>query len=308
MGLLDYLKGGSKDPISSSDAREISEKIEVCDENSCNQECEVDGESIDEGEAAFAKLKIDHETPLYNSSKPPKIHFVVPTSQKDWSHDACSENKNSVEYKIDQWCNSHESEYKKLGENVRISCAVSSLPKDIMDIQVMKGVKNDVLVLPHFVWIDNLTSDKVDETLSRLVPEFLTKKTEELPLESMGLRLAKEQAYVFICSHMRRDKRCGIMAPYLKKSMDKQLQRWRLYRDNSDFSPNGVRVVFVNHVGGHKFSANMQIYLKTPNSLIWLGRVTPRNVPYIVNELIIPERPRLPWPEKVRCLQKYSCW
>ncbi|GAV52265.1 hypothetical protein ZYGR_0AG02560 [Zygosaccharomyces rouxii] len=308
MGLLKYFKSKSEDPISASDAQEISELIQVCEEDSCHGECENDEGDIEEGEAAFSKLKIDHETPLYNSSKPPKLHFVVPTSQIDWAHDACSENTASVEYQISKWCESHESEFEKVGEGVKFNCAVSSLPKNIMDIQVMKRTKNNVLVLPHFVWIDDLTSDKVDETLDKLVPELLSKSTESLPLDSMGLRLAKEQAFVFICSHMKRDKRCGVMAPYLKKSMDKQLQHLGLYRDNSDFSPNGVRVAFVNHVGGHKFSANMQIYLKNPNTLIWLGRVTPRNVPYVVNELIVPEKPRLPWPEKVRCLQKYNCW
>lgn len=308
MGILKYFKGNSEDPISASHAQEISEMIQVCDEKSCHGECEGDESDIEEGEAAFAKLKIDHETPLYNSSKPPKLQFVVPTSQIDWAHEACSEHTASVEYQISKWCEVHESKFKKMGQGVNLGCAVSSLPKNIMDVQVMKRIKNNVLVLPHFIWIDGLTSDKVEETLDKLVPELLTKSTEELPLELMGLRLAKEQAFVFICSHMKRDKRCGIMAPYLKKTMDKQLQHHGLYRDNSDFSPNGVRVAFVNHVGGHKFSANMQIYLKTPNTLIWLGRVTPKNTPYVVNELIVPEKPRLPWPEKVRCLQKYNCW
>lgn len=305
MSFFKLFKGKSIDPVSPSDVKKIEKVIEVCDESSCNGECE-DVSDVAAGENAFAKLKIEHETPLFNSSKPPKLHFVIPTSQTDWAHDACSERSGSVENKIEQWCQRNEDNFKSVGEGKKFNCAVSSLPKDIMDIEVMKGKKNNVLVLPHFVWIDDLRSDEVDETLDRVVPLLLQERKEDI--ETLGLRPALEQAFVLICSHMKRDKRCGVLAPYLKKTLDKQLQTHGLYRDNSDFSPDGVRVVFVNHVGGHKFSANMQIYLKKCNTLIWLGRVSPANIPYVANELIIPEKPRLPWPEKVRCLQKYQSW
>lgn len=305
MSFLKLFKGKSVDPISPADVQKIGQMIDICDESSCNGECE-DLTDVKAGEQIFSKLKIDHETPLFNSSQPPKLHFVIPTSQTDWAHDACSEKANSVEDKIEQWCQRNENNYKNMGKGKKLNCAVSSLPKDIMDIEVMRGSKNNVLVLPHFVWIDELRSDKVDETLDRLVPLLLQNRKEDI--EALGLRPAREQAFVLICSHMKRDKRCGLIAPYLKKALDKQLQAHGLYRDNSDFSPDGVRVAFVNHVGGHKFSANMQVYLKKSNTLIWLGRVSPANVPYIVNELIIPEKPRLPWPEKVRCLEKYQPW
>ena len=68
------------------------------------------------------------------------------------------------------------------------------------------------------------------------------------------------------------------------------------------------KIAFVNHVGGHKFAANVQIYLRNPNTLIWLGRVTPTIVPSIVEHLIVPEEPTLPFPEKVRCIKKYQSW
>lgn len=304
------LFGSKKQLVDAKATEEISKVVEICDESSCCSDCDQEEPELAEGDKVFQRLKIDHETPLYNSSKAPKIHFVVPTSQTDWQHDACLENKSSVEYGIYKWCENNRNKYANVGPGQTLTCAVSSLPKDIMDIQVMRGKKNNVLVLPHFIWINGLTSDQVDETLDDLVPELLQKDIdkEKLLNKYTNLSEAVEKSFVLICSHMKRDKRCGKMAPYLKKAFDRHLQKEGLYRDVSDFRPGGVNVVFVNHVGGHKFSANVQVFLKDPQALIWLGRVTPTNVPYIVDGMIIPDIPKLPWPEKVRCVQKYQSW
>ena len=258
----------------------------------------------------FKKLQIDKETPLFNSSKTPKLHFVVPTSQIDWQFDACMENEKSVQYKINQWCQDHADEYLQTGEGQTLTCSVTSLPKDIMDIEVMRGTKNNVLILPHFIWINDLKSDDVKNTLDELVPVLLDHNLDKETLlkQKSNLSLAREKAFVFICSHTTRDKRCGVTAPYLKKTFEKQLQPHGLYRDNSDFRPDGVNVCFINHVGGHKFAGNVQIYLKNDHTLIWLGRITPKNVPTIAENVLIPEKPTLPLPEKVRCIKKYAAW
>ncbi|CAI4055600.1 hypothetical protein SKDZ_02G2590 [Saccharomyces kudriavzevii ZP591] len=316
MAFLNIFKQKSGDEASqltTKGRKEISQSIKICsgddgaDQHDCTGDCKIE---IDEGEQAFAKLKIEHETPLLNSSKTPKIHFVVPTSQVDWQHDACLEDPGSVQYKISQWCNSNSDKYSNVGTGKTLNCAVSSLPKDIMDIQVMRGTKNNVLVLPYFIWLDGLKSDNVAETLDDLVPALLnnTVSREKLLETRPNISVARERAFVFICSHTTRDKRCGITAPYLKRVFDGKLQEHGLYRDNSDYRPDGVKIAFVNHVGGHKFAANVQIYLQNSNTLIWLGRVTPVIVPSIVEHLIVPEEPMLPFPEKVRCIKKYQSW
>lgn len=300
-----------RDPVDANAKADIAKVIEICDgSSSCGSDCEGDAAELAEDDKALEKLKIDHETPLYNSSKPPKVHFVVPTSQVDWQHDACLEDSSSVQYKINQWCEKHSGELSGMGEGQTLTCAVSSLPKDIMDIEVMRGTKNNVLILPHFIWIKDLESDRVDQTLDELVPKLLSRNfnVENMLAEHSNLSRAVEKSFVLICSHTKRDKRCGIMAPYLKKSFDKTLQKKSLFRDISDFRPGGVNVAFVNHVGGHKFSANVQIFLRDPCILIWLGRVKPTNVPFIVEDMLVPETPKLQWPEKVRCVQKYTSW
>ncbi|QLQ80270.1 hypothetical protein HG537_0D02710 [Torulaspora globosa] len=305
------LFGLKKDGIDPKATEDIAKVVEICDgASSCGSDCEEEMAELAKGDKVYEGLKIDHEEPLYNSSKPPKVHFVVPTSQMDWEHDACLEDTSSVQYHIYDWCQKHNDEFSGVGNGQKLSCAVSSLPKDIMDVEVMRGTKNNVLVLPHFIWINGLESGKVDQTLNELVPKLLSPELaiDKLVEEYSMLSRAIERSFVLVCSHTRRDKRCGIMAPYLKKAFDQHLQKQGLYRDNSDFRPNGVNVAFVNHVGGHKFAANVQIFLKDPCILIWLGRVKPTNVPFIVDGILVPEKPKLQWPEKVRCVQKYASW
>lgn len=288
----------------------IKEEIDVdftSESCACSEAC-TKGE-IDNGEAIFAKLDIDQETPLYKGSKLPKIHFVVPTSQMDWAHDACSENIDSVQYKISQWCTAKSSSLLDSAEE-SINCSVSSLPIEIFDIDVMRGLKNNILILPHFLWINNIMANQVESTLDELVPKLLSREhsREVLCNEYSNIELAKEQSFVFICSHRTRDKRCGITAPILKEIFDKELQAIGLYRDNSDFRPNGVKVAFINHVGGHKFAANVLIYLRKSHTMVWLGRVTPKKVSALIKNTIMPDKPILNYPADVRCVKKYPAW
>ncbi|CCK72569.1 Apd1p KNAG_0K02050 [Huiozyma naganishii CBS 8797] len=313
MGVLDIWGGGAKRrAVADGERAAIEREIKLCDrdpEKVC-ADCTSGGESSDDedekrvilkGEEVFARLEIDTESRLFNSSKVPAVHFVVPTSQVDWKHDACSEREGSVQHKISLWC-----ERQDLGQSM--SCNVTSLPIDIMNIDVMRGARNNVLVLPHFVWIQDLDARTVDETLDSLVPDLMDTavKRPGLLQKHQNLTEAKEDSFVFICSHTTRDKRCGVTAPYMRQVFERELQKHGLFRDNSDLRPQGTNVQFTNHVGGHKFAGNVQIYLKKFNTLVWLGRVTPKHIPAIVQNLIATDPPQLPFPEKVRCIRKYE--
>lgn len=320
MGITDYFKGASNteiltevDQLNNIALEEIQKEIDVCAKDSDGESvCSGGCDSVDmkKGEEVFSKLQIDYETPLLNSSKVPKLHFIIPTCQKDWAHDACSEKDNSVENNINNWCKLHDEEYANIGEGQSLTCSVTSQPIDIMDIDVMRHKKNNVLILPHFIWINNLKSENVTETLDELVPILLNRdlSKQELFEKYPNISPAKEKSFVFICSHTTRDKRCGVTAPYMKKIFDKLLKEHGLYRDNSDFRADGCRVSFINHVGGHKYAGNVQIYLQEAQTLVWLGRVTPKYIPMIFEHLILPDVPALPIPEKVRCIKKYSKW
>ncbi len=67
-------------------------------------------------------------------------------------------------------------------------------------------------------------------------------------------------ALILMCSHRTRDARCGQSAPLLRKEFERHLRPLGLYRDLHDDRPGGVGIYFINHVGGHKYSANVMIY------------------------------------------------
>lgn len=67
-------------------------------------------------------------------------------------------------------------------------------------------------------------------------------------------------ALILMCSHKTRDARCGQSAPLLRKELERHLRPLGLYRDLHDNRPGGVGIYFINHVGGHKYSANVMIY------------------------------------------------
>ncbi|KAF8432082.1 Sucrase/ferredoxin-like-domain-containing protein [Terfezia claveryi] len=91
---------------------------------------------------------------------------------------------------------------------------------------------------------------------------------------------------VLLCSHKRRDARCGISAPILAREFERHLRPLGLHRDLSDTRPGGVGLYFINHIGGHKYSANVLIYRKEDGMGVWLARVAPKHVEGIVKYTI----------------------
>ncbi|CAM9022686.1 hypothetical protein WICANDRAFT_35995 [Wickerhamomyces anomalus NRRL Y-366-8] len=263
--------------------------------SSCNAECESCPTKFPSG------LKIDEDSDIYNSAKPTDVHFIIPTSKTDWAHDATS-TPNTVENAIVAWKDKYGDDIIKDG-NFKVS--TSSLPFDSVDPRCYKSEVNDVLILPFFVWLRKIEYQNVDQVLNKLIPLLIKLRDEgsELPKKIDNYRLfpAIEQAFIFLCSHRTRDKRCGITAPLMKKEMDAHLRDLELYRDVCDDRPNGINVSFINHVGGHKFAANVIIYMKT-GEIIWLARCNPANAKPIIDETVLGGGKV--WGDLVRVVQK----
>lgn len=300
MGIRNLLKQNSV--LNDEFMSEIESNISTC--NKLCENADMDAELIKD-ENTFHTLKIDEETLLFNSSKISKIHFIVPTSKTDWAHDALIEKIGSVQWKISQWIENNKDNFKSKGDGEVIRCSVSSLPIDVMDMDVINGAKNSVIILPHFIEVQDLRAEDVDNTLNEIVPLLLNNKMDIL-LDMNNVKECPQDSFIFLCCHKSRDKRCGITAPILQKYFNRYLQDVNLYRDYNDNRPHGCTVAFVNHLGGHKFAANVVIYLKNHRRLIWLGRVTPTHCEEIVKSIIVPKDPVLPFPEMIRCVKKYS--
>ncbi|EXJ81581.1 hypothetical protein A1O1_07645 [Capronia coronata CBS 617.96] len=123
---------------------------------------------------------------------------------------------------------------------------------------------------------------------------------------SFNVRPIPYDYLILMCSHRTRDARCGQSAPLLRKEFERILRPMGLYRDMHDDRPGGVGIYFINHVGGHKYSANVLIYRregrKKDNSdedidgaplakeavqMIWLARVRPEDCENIVRYTIL---------------------
>lgn len=148
-----------------------------------------------------------------------------------------------------------------------------------------------VLLLPSFQFIDNVTIPSVPELVSRFIDnndddnDTSTESSETS--SSLKPRTCPHDYVVLLCSHKRRDARCGISAPLIKKELERHLRPEGLYRDSNDERPGGVGIYYVSHVGGHKFSANVLVYRKEEGQLIWLARIRPEHCEGIVKYTIL---------------------
>lgn len=142
-----------------------------------------------------------------------------------------------------------------------------------------------VLLLPSFQFVDNVTIPSVPELVSRFIDNDSTSTMSET--STLKPRACPHDYVVLLCSHKRRDARCGISAPLIKKELERHLRPAGLYRDANDERPGGVGIYYVSHVGGHKFSANVLVYRRKEGQLIWLARIRPEHCEGIVKHTIL---------------------
>lgn len=257
-------------------------------------------------------VSIEEGGQLWGSAKPYGLHLVVSTNKNDWDHDAVGKS-GTVAFAVDKWA--HSADLAQL-EPKTIKVSVSSLSSLKFDTNelYMAEKQADVLILPFFVWIRGIQVENADLILSdvvRKLVKFREQQLKVLPIihlpqfPDVEVTADASKAYIFLCSHRTRDKRCGITAPIMRKEMELHLRDLGLYRDPMDDRPGGINVAFINHVGGHKYSANVIMYSKHTGQNVWLARCKPNNAVPIIDEVILNEG-RV-WPEKVRQVQKFKC-
>lgn len=287
---MNYLKSLKSRVVGDNSESKIAEILPVssepfeCKPNEC-----VNGFK----ESCFSLRSDAAATPLYESAEPSSLHFLVSTGTTDWEHDAF-EQKGTI-------LNTFNSKANNLARssNITIKSNVTNEPLNISDPQSITLNKLDVLILPWFVWIRGITKDNIDEVFTKIKQILQSEKNDDTvkgnQAENLiskltnveGLVVTKDpnMSVILLCSHRTRDKKCGITAPIMKKEFDSQLRDLELYRDSGDDRPGGVKVIFVNHVGGHKFAANVLIYNKH-GEFVWFARCTPLNVKFILNETV----------------------
>nr|XP_016450595.1 PREDICTED: uncharacterized protein LOC107775384 [Nicotiana tabacum] len=131
----------------------------------------------------------------------------------------------------------------------------------------------DVLIFPEMIKYRNLKESDVDAFVEDVLVNGKpwTYGTQE-PLSG---------SYVFVCSHNKRDRRCGVCGPVLIEEFSKLIESKDL--------KNEVHVTACSHVGGHKYAGNVIIFSTDKEGKIagnWYGYVTPSDIPILLDEQI----------------------
>ncbi|XP_074301726.1 altered inheritance of mitochondria protein 32-like [Silene latifolia] len=128
----------------------------------------------------------------------------------------------------------------------------------------------DVLIFPEMIKYKGLKESDVDGFVEDVL-------VQGKPWAS-GIPESLVGAYIFVCAHVSRDKRCGVCGPVLVEKFKEEIESKSL-NDH----------VFVNacsHVGGHKYAGNLIIFGTDEKGKVigdWYGYVTPADVPDLID-------------------------
>jgi (2Fe-2S) ferredoxin len=163
-------------------------------------------------------------------------------------------------------------------------------PPDHDGKEIEANQPTTVLILPSFTFVDSVTQTDVPNLVHQFIdsaPDAKNDTSQVCKEAGITTRPCELDYVILLCSHKRRDARCGITAPLIKRELERHLRPLGLVRDADDSRPGGAGIFFVSHVGGHKFSANVLIYRKKDQQMIWLARVRPEHCEGIVKYTIL---------------------
>ncbi|KAJ5520230.1 hypothetical protein N7463_000683 [Penicillium fimorum] len=228
-----------------------------------------------------SKVKVETSRPLYGEIKEFHAHVLVATGQSDWKE----KDVEKVTGSLMETFHGAKSDHG----HIKVSASNLTPPEQpITDDSCRQGTT--VLILPSFTYIDSVTQTDVPDLIARFIDHPIDQKNGNgiiSPTSRMSARPCELDYVILLCSHGRRDARCGITAPLIKRELERHLRPLGLDRDADDSRAGGAGIFFVSHVGGHKFSANVLIYRKKDQQMIWLARVRPEHCEGIVKYTIL---------------------
>ena len=243
------------------------------------------------------KFEVEEEDKLYGHIAGWATHVLVATGKTDWVH-TIEEEKGSIMEAFGKawadgvWPTNGVSPYvggllntarKKLFPGRWANDGTQKLMLSATNIPTPThhndyNEPTSIILLPSFTIVENVTPAKVPELITNIIevgptntqllePGSIPRSLPDVfPTASeMTARPSPHRALILLCSHRTRDARCGQSAPLLRKELERHLRPLGLFRDLDDEREGGVGIYFINHVGGHKYSANMMVY-RRPNA------------------------------------------
>jgi len=302
-------------------------------------ECRACMDPCDLGHEVYPRrFDVDMDTQMLGSVKSYHRQIIISTGKSDWDRDITDDKNSLAAAMTELTSNAPPVLPGPVGGNLkdtRTSPPGLFLTSDSNRTSVLNGSHKTlcheddhetVLVFPDFTVVtevhrsmqgaQKLWDSTINPALGRsgTYSEKSILKTWVLPYSCV----------ILLCSHKKRDNRCGIAAPKLEHAFIKSLEMQGWDADTQLEHPSlsmGVPledlnvtpeareeniasqlkesadvkralILKVSHIGGHKYAGNCIIY--TPSgSGIWYGRVTPHDVDSIVvntilNGLVLP--------------------
>lgn len=164
-----------------------------------------------------------------------------------------------------------DGSFPKLIESaVKSAGFVSGEKTKLTFIEASGSIKNgDVLVFPDYIKIAANNESGMTKVSNLLSRKFGTEGCALTDCEDLA------GGFLFVCSHTKRDERCGYCGPRLTEAFSKEAQS------------NGQTVLKCSHVGGHVYAGNVIAYTgkETPVSDDghWYGYVTPAEAAFVAS-------------------------
>ncbi|KAG2229283.1 Sucrase/ferredoxin-like-domain-containing protein [Thamnidium elegans] len=246
------------------------QEIVVKDCDTCVEEC-------DEHSQFPSYLDLDSESPLLGSMSPYGRHFMISTAQSDWP-ERIEEDYGTLAANLQALLVAQPMSWRTFVTNT------SLIPQHGTTV----SCSLDVVILPDNIIVGNVTPDD-----AQLLYDVFVKMP--LPIESVDITKYKNlnigelgvypnpyENMILICSHRKRDKRCGVTAPILAREFDHVLRELDIHDGEG-----GTSVSMVSHIGGHKFAGNVICYVNKGKTGIWYGRVKSCHCRAIIEETLV---------------------
>ncbi|CAI2173817.1 1010_t:CDS:10 [Funneliformis geosporum] len=245
-------------------------------------------------------LKINQELPLQGTVKPFSKHVLISTGKIDWQAHIEDEHESLASH-LAKVINVTNGSDQKKNETIdkgskkpKILITNSNRKNGDYDPLISNG--DDVLLFPDNIIIRHVSPKHAAEFRNQFLCNKFGRGDDDLiqknPSPTLPVTFTVEKmlykSVILICSHKRRDKRCGVTAPLLKDEFDKVLKNKGLDVDSRVDNKDGIAVYMTSHIGGHKFAGNVIVYCEGKG--IWYGRVTPCHVNLIIEKTVIEGR------------------
>ncbi|KAF9414513.1 hypothetical protein BGZ94_000367, partial [Podila epigama] len=244
--------------------------VSAADCHACTTPC------VDEDHPHYPSyLKISHDMPMLYSVKPYTRHVLISTGKEDWeSH--IEDDKESLAHHLTKAI--QEGQRGSTFSSGRILVTNSSRLAEDWD-----GPGWQVVVLPDQIVVNNVTIDQCGDFFQAFLQEtplVAQKQSKEVeqgkgeqhvdsPQEGqINIEMDKSinsptsrtvsagkstfvahkwqaKAAIMICSHRKRDKRCGVTAPILRKEFMRMLRSKDLLGD----AEGDVEIWMISHIG-----------------------------------------------------------